>query len=347
MAELVFQYIDHDLTRPTLLTGPDGCGKTQYARRILDAAGYEVLEVASDSNLTDNLRDLACGRGFVSRSVVVTEFETLIKDKAFIWKQLTDVLAGLFKLGTVVMAIADCSQRRLPLEVKRIFYVVAVQPPSPSQICDILQKHNRDAIPPHHASKIAFDCCGDVRQALIAVRHSGTSLKDMHVYSDVDERLGVLLSCPQTSQIEDLIELSMLPILFDNYTNLPISLSTCQQIAEGVSMCDVFVWHQENGLAYATIASLCTVLSGGGKQWASKFMGSKRDNTLLRAAKRLKLLQSERNSLLAYTNNPDLEYMSGLAKIATDPSEYGLTAKRIRDLGGKVKLCQRSRPSKS
>lgn len=340
--DLLHQHIDHNLTRPTLLAGPDGCGKTEYARRVLAAEGFDIIEVAGDGDMLETLDSVMCGKGFSPRGVIITEFEIVVKDKALNWKKFTELLLKLTKKKVALFAIADWSlniqgqtSQRYPPDLKKMFYIVTVKPPSPSQICEILQRHNINNIKPYELSKLANDCCGDVRHALIACRTKGKTMKDMHINSDVDDRMRILLSTQRTYN-SDLVDLSMLSILFDNYLNLPLTFDKSCKIADSLSLGDVFICAQEHNLVYAVVQTLGEALSSGG---ASKFMNSKRDNTASLVANRQKLLRTERNKLLNHSTNITLEYLMSLPILldSTQVNHYGLTTARLEKLHFKFK----------
>lgn len=336
-SKLLFQHIDHTLTRPTLLAGPDGCGKTQYARQVLTTEGFDIIEVAGDADLLECLEGVTCGKGFGPRAVIITEFEMVIKDRNLNWKKLTEMLLKLTKKRVPTFAIADWClnsqgqpSQRYPPDLKKLFYIVTVRPPSPAQISEIVHKRKSGLTSPE-CSKIANECCGDVRHALITTNNKLKTLKDMHINSDVDDRLSILMS-NKNKYSDDLLDLSMLALLFDNYHNLPLTFEKCCNITQNFSICDIFISSQENQLAYAVIQQICQSLSSGGKNWASKFMASKRDNTTSLVANRQKLLRTERNKLLLYSSNVTLDYLMTLPLLLSDLKEYDMTSQRLEKL---------------
>ena len=136
-APLLFSHVDHDLTRPTLLAGPDGCGKTQYARQCLKR--FRIIESTClpVGELLDTMQTMLRGAGMRKRALLAVDVHLIIKERGAEWSKFCDLCKQLSDKKVPVVGVADWGGgggpvRRLPPEVKKSFYAVEVAPPPPA-----------------------------------------------------------------------------------------------------------------------------------------------------------------------------------------------------------------------
>ena len=340
MEPLLFSHVDHDLTRPTLLVGPDGCGKTQYARRCLKRFSVIELTCMPAGELLDQMQTMMQGGGIKAlrkRALLVVDVHLLMKDRGVNWVKFGGLCKQLSARGLPVIAVADWGSlaRRLPADTKRHFYAVEVGPPTPAQICDILRRQSQ--LPARELDRIAYACNGDVRQAInMAGSGTGLSQKDMFKDSEVDERLAVVFG-KRVDDYEHLLDLGMLPRMFDNYTQQPLPHANIWRAAELFSLADAYLAKvppselQESNFPRLTcVPPIVRQLRAPSGRYV---VGARECNKMALAGSNRKAWLKERNKMLGRTVNVDLTYTSVLCKL---PNPYpDVNIDRLRHKLGK------------